>query len=310
MQRLFDRCPTIPVDSSLSLARYCMTLKQTLLQAEQYMSAGDAERSALLHIRCVQVANRTLPAHPEYSLPQNEQWLKELRRITGKCLISLEHLKGQIEVSPKIDSMDVSVAKQSRVSQNRPLEIEEGVLQVLERMSSETTQSGAQSIGLLAGKLEEIGQDASKLRVAALVVPHQRGSKDNCEMLDEMNILGLQEAKGLFVLGWLVVNVDGSKEPSPTELRSHAGFQAMMPECVVGIVDPNEPTQCKFFGLTELGLSFILRYSDRIGETNMSSHIPDGYPGAGSPLYKEAQHVQKIQARETTPSFKVCKFCS
>mmetsp|Transcript_45260 Transcript_45260/g.175761 ORF Transcript_45260/g.175761 Transcript_45260/m.175761 type:complete len:180 (-) Transcript_45260:1589-2128(-) len=172
-------------------------------------------------------------------------------------------------------------------------------------MSSETTQSGAQSIGLLAGKLEDIGQDASKLRVAALVVPHQRGSKDNCEMLDEMNILGLQEAKGLFVLGWLVVNVDGSKEPSPTELRSHAGFQTMMPECVVGILDPKEPTKCKFFGLTELGLNFVLRYSDRIGETNMSSHVPDGYPGAGSPLYQEAQHVQVIQTRETKPSFKI-----
>lgn len=103
MQKIFDQCPIMPLDASLSLARYCCALKQTLAQAEQFSLAGDLDRSILLLVRCVQMANRTLPAHPEYSLPQSEPWVRELRQISGRCLHNLETLKPRIaETAEKV----------------------------------------------------------------------------------------------------------------------------------------------------------------------------------------------------------------
>mmetsp|Transcript_3775 Transcript_3775/g.11249 ORF Transcript_3775/g.11249 Transcript_3775/m.11249 type:complete len:311 (+) Transcript_3775:49-981(+) len=304
MQLLFDRCPVIPVDLSLSLARYCATLKQSLAQAEQYQRAGDNERAALLFIRCVQVANRTLPGHPEYSLRQSEQWQKELRRISGRCLLELERLKPLIDVAAKKDAKQQGEFRFD-TGQSSTVEMDQGILHVFEKIAHEYTCNRIECIGLLCGRLEDISKNVQVLKVAALVIPSQHGTDSNCEMLNESTVHSLQEAKGLFTLGWLVTHPGNPQAPTPVELRYHAGFQAMLPECVLGIVTPHlEPRHC-FYSLTDPGgLGFVLRHSQRVRDEGLLS-VPDGFKGAGNPIYTDAKHVRLEASPRGATNFKI-----
>eukprot|EP00188_Purpureofilum_apyrenoidigerum_P005904 Plantae.Rhodophyta-Purpureofilum_apyrenoidigerum.ctg8268.p1 GENE.Plantae.Rhodophyta-Purpureofilum_apyrenoidigerum.ctg8268~~Plantae.Rhodophyta-Purpureofilum_apyrenoidigerum.ctg8268.p1 ORF type:complete len:311 (+),score=33.86 Plantae.Rhodophyta-Purpureofilum_apyrenoidigerum.ctg8268:205-1137(+) len=304
MQRLFDRCISIPVDPALSLAKYCAVLKQTLAQAEQYKNAEDNERSALLFIRCVLVANRTLLDHPEYSLPQSEQWQQELRRISGRCLLELEKLKPLVELAISKEKLSDPRAETGR--QGSAVEINPNILNVFEKISRQYTSKRIECIGLLCGRLDDISKNVQILRVTALVVPNQHGTDSNCEMLSESTVHSLQEAKGLFTLGWLVTHLGNPQYPTSKELRYHAGFQAMLPECILGIVTPHLDPQYSFFALTDPGgLDFVLRHPERVRDEGLLN-VPDGFKGAGKPLYTKANHVQ-LQAvtSDNAHNFKV-----
>lgn len=121
---------------------------------------------------------------------------------------------------------------------------------------------------------------------------------------------GTQEAKGLFTIGWIVTHPNGSSEPTPVELRHHAGFQAMLPECVVGVMatkSRQDHNFARFYALSDPGgLGYVLRHSDRV-RVGAATEVPSGFRGAGKPLFEVAEHVQCVPESNDKHKFKVRK---
>lgn len=90
LQHLFSKCPVLPVDGSVSLAKYASSVNATVADAAEFETSGDRERAALLYIRCMQLVCKTIPSHPEYAVTENKPIVRDLGRQADQCLTRLE----------------------------------------------------------------------------------------------------------------------------------------------------------------------------------------------------------------------------
>lgn len=97
LEHLFSKCPVLPVDGSVSLAKYASTVSATVADASAFEISGDRERAALLFIRCMQLICKTIPSHPEYSVAENKSIVRDLARQADLCLARLEVYAAALE---------------------------------------------------------------------------------------------------------------------------------------------------------------------------------------------------------------------
>jgi hypothetical protein len=194
LEEFFDRCPVLPVDVTVSMARYAAIVRSTVSDASKYEKAGDADRATLLYMRCMVLVCKTIPAHLEYSVRENKAIRRDLAGLAGICLEKLETYAsarfGMSSISTSLEKTCVteSVSAPSladpcpasnRVSEftttatipqiitKRPriraLVVSQRLIALFERIPSGNSGSGTETIGVLAGRLSP-QEDAGALR--------------------------------------------------------------------------------------------------------------------------------------------------
>jgi hypothetical protein len=270
LEHLFARCPVLPVDAAVSVAKYSQIIGSTLADAAAFERAGDPdslERAALLHIRILQLVCKTVPSHPEYSIAENASILCSLARRADACLGRLEAYAAALARAsggpplPPVNALrppeEVIGSAASRLRhQFRRVHVSAAPISVLER--------GAESIGAIAGRVvasaaegggDEVG---ASLSVTALVIPSQVPAADGvseAELLYGGDVLSLLRAKELLHLGWLRVLRSSAAAVGGALGRRVARLQAQcqlaVPEAVTGAVvvraDKADPLRVAWF---------------------------------------------------------------
>lgn len=288
LEHLFDRCPVLPVDASISLARYLHSARQTIMQAASSERSGDLERAALLQIRVLQLICKTVVAHPEYQLPENGPLVTQFRHVADSAFADVERLSDALEsrAGPKSSESRSASARRPRT---RKVEVSSNLIDVFERIAGDNSANGLETIGILAGPLDG---SVAPLQVTALIIPSQSCTQHGSEMRYENDVFSLQELKGLASMGWIQMRPQDSRLTlSPSAARTHAGFQIMMPEAVVIVVAPGDPSRYRAYALTDPGgLGYVLGCASR--ETPLLEKVvPPGLSGAGRAVSAPAKHV-------------------
>lgn len=209
LDSLFSRSPVLPVDATLSLARYVRQIRQTQEQATQPGTTVD--RSALLHIRVLQLICKTLPSHPDYQLAENAPLVKECRTMAHASFAEMEKLSAHF-------------GDRRRVRRRKRVEISHGVVELFERVMTD----GETSLGLLAGRL---GEHDIPARVAALVIP----ACDEQGIRYMADVTQLLEIKDLVCMGVVCVK-EGEEIVTGLNRVLIEGYQRDLPEAVAVVV--------------------------------------------------------------------------
>lgn len=196
MESLFDRCPVLPPDASISLARYLNTSRQTQQNAVQ-SETSQPFRACLLHIRVLQLICKTIPSHPEYALAENADIVGELNEIAHRSFAAMEHLSAFLDNA-------------SRKTKLRNVFVARGVFDLFARIAYEFT--GKAVLGLLAGHVEE-----ARVNITALIIPSQTVGAKVSEIRYESDVSQLLGVKGLSLLGVIHHHGTQTKLPGPTE---------------------------------------------------------------------------------------------
>lgn len=317
LEPLFDRCPVLPVDASISIARYLRSIKQTLQQAQHSDHSGDLERAALLHIRVLQLICKTLPSHPEYGLEENKPVVAELHLIADSSLSQIEQLAPSVEEIWTAGSTKQTGKVVRRLKLNK-VEISVSLIELFERVAAENTLNGLCTIGVLAGRLqsddnasapnstnERNSSSSPALTVTALIIPSQTSDTISSEMRHETDLFNLLEVKGLSSLGWIHLYPGQTQlDLSASAARTQAGFQTTHAEAVAIVVVPkSNQGRYRVMTLTDPGgLNYVLACASRdcVPEETI---VPHGLPGGGRPVSTPARHV--VIRNDGIPSFKL-----
>ena len=210
MESLFEKCPILPPDASISLARYLSTARQTARNAAD-VESSQPFRAALLHVRVVQLICKTIPSHSEYSLSENAGIVKELNEIAHRSFTSIERLGGLLDVA-------------SRRRNLRNIYIAGGVFDLFTRVAMDHGDNAF--LGLLAGRVEDNGSN-----ITALVIPSQTAGSKCSEIRYESDVSQLLDVKGLSLLGLLHHQSSSGALPSSTQ-QLLLRFSERVPEAI------------------------------------------------------------------------------
>ncbi|CAN8075703.1 unnamed protein product [Agarophyton chilense] len=177
LEKLFDRSPVLPPDPNISLARYLHTIRQNHQAA---VAQPDEHRAALLHIRLLQLICKTLPSHPEYSLPENLSLLKQLRAFAHSSLEALEPYDRPL---PRRTPLRVQLSV--------------SLFELFERIAAEHTARAHCTLALLGGRL------SPHPHVAALIIPSQTFATSYSSIRYETDVSQLFEVKKLLCFGFV-----------------------------------------------------------------------------------------------------------
>jgi hypothetical protein len=194
LEEFFDRCPVLPVDATVSMARYAAIVRSTVSDASKYEKAGDADRATLLYMRCMILVCKTIPSHLEYSVRENKAIRRDLAGLAGICLEKLEAYAsarfGMSSITRSLEKASVTesclspsvadpcptsnpaseftttatipqiIAKRPRI---RALVVSQQLIALFQRIPSANSGSGSETIGVLAGRLSPL-EDAGVLK--------------------------------------------------------------------------------------------------------------------------------------------------
>lgn len=287
IEKLFGKCPVLPVDSNISLAKYLRNIKQAVDQSNECEQVGDIDRAALLQIRVLQLICKTLPSHPEYQLDENHPVVKELSELAHTGFENIERLAKLLS-----ENLETSAHEARRRLQLRPVEMSLGLAELFERIAAENTARGLQTIGLLAGKPFH-GKERTRGTITALVIPSQTSLSHSCDIRYETDVTQLLRVKDLAQLGFIQMCPNLTRlSVSPAAVKMLAPLQQSIPEAVSIIVAPQDPKRLSAFALSDPeGLKFALECisSQRL---LASEEIPQGQEGEGGPVYHVAKHFK------------------
>lgn len=321
----------LPVDPSLSIAKYSNIVGTTFADATAFEGRGDpesGERAALLYIRILQIVCKTIPSHPEYSIPENEAIVASLSRRADSCFARLESyaaslskarsapapsaplirppeeiIRSSSSASPPSGSVTVrkqGVHPASLELRLRSLHIPSDLVELLERIASDTLSRGLEFVGALAGRevqplgqqgrqqtqdpgapdvSSDVGRDAI-LHATALVIPAQKAMDGNKETVVNYldDLASLLAAKSLLHLGWIRVR------PAPIAPNGlllgrdgahlHAAVHSRLPEAITGFVMRDHDNAVdKLLWLSLLGSRAERSREDVHGPTGISGDI-------------------------------------
>lgn len=304
LEKLFDKCPVLPVDASISVARYLRSIRQTLRQAVESESEDDIERTALLQIRALQLICKTLPSHPEYELAENRSVVKELRGIAHTSFLNIERLASLLgEDNGGHHKSYAGPAARRRVRAHH-VEISASVVNLFETIAAENTSKGLNTIGIVAGRLEsqqntESGSRKQRddapgtWRITALVIPSQTALSDRNNIRYEADVTDLLGKKGFVHMGFIQMCPNQSRLAlSPISARTLARYQKRQPDAVGIVIAPQDPLRVEAFSVTEEhGLNYVLGCAER-ELTPADEVIPRGEPGEGRPIWSPVKNLE------------------
>lgn len=194
-EHLFSRCPVLPADASISLARYLHTLRETSNQIPKEEKT-DPERALLLQIRVLQLICKTLPSHPGYRLPENRQLLRELRVLAHAGFAYLERRAANQEINNN------SVNKDNGRVYDRTC-VPGSLVELFRRIARENISRGEVVVSILGGTETNEGK---QFDVRALVIPAQNAGR----IRYPADVEQLLRVKGLVCVGVIFDGIEDS----------------------------------------------------------------------------------------------------
>lgn len=228
LAHLFARCPVLPVDAEISLARYLTSVEETRASAAA-VESSDLQRAALLHIRVVQLVAKTLPSHPDRTLDASAPVLAKLDAAAHDSLDAIERITRILE-SPQISDMVVPA----------PL------VDVFVGMVRERTARSERSVAVLATR----NDDPS--RVCALIVPAQRVERPGADdaFRHDADVRDLSSHKQLSLVG-VIVLAPGSASPTLLDREGSAALSiATSTDAIAVVAAPGSAEKIAFFDIS------------------------------------------------------------
>lgn len=145
------------------------------------------------------------------------------------------------------------------------------------------TKKGIESCAVLAG---ELGGEDNVLRVNTLILPPQKGSRDQVEMLNEEVLLEETMEKELIVMGWIHTHPEFQCFLSSIDVHTTLGFQILLEEALAIVIAPKDTKRkCGVFRLSSPGGMDLIRDCPHRG---FHTHGPTK---TGQPIYEICSHV-------------------
>jgi proteasome lid subunit RPN8/RPN11 len=131
----------------------------------------------------------------------------------------------------------------SDLGQNRALFVPQGIVDAFVALASENSSKpprGIETCGILCGRITSRGE----LSLTTVLVPKQRGDSDSCELTDagEMQVFHACSEQQLIQFGWIHTHPSQDCFMSSYDVRTHLGFQTMLPEAIAIVAAPKDPT--------------------------------------------------------------------
>lgn len=132
----------------------------------------------------------------------------------------------------------------------------------------------------------ELGGEESVLRVNRLILPPQKGSRDQVEMLNEEVLLEETMMKGFIVLGWIHTHPEFDCFLSSIDVHTTLSYQLLLEEAIAIVMAPKDKKRkCGVFRLsTPGGLELVKDCQER----GFHQH---GRTKTGQPVYEVSSHV-------------------
>lgn len=294
MQQLFDRSPVLPVDATISLARYLNSVRQTQRQAVASESDHDISRATLLYIRVLQLVCKTLPSHPDYSLPENAPVVHELRAVADLAFRHVERLANQLTGSSRKSRSSRRARRSLVISTSLPL--------LFERIAAERATSGDVMVGLLATRSDP-STPVDHDDVVSLIIPSQTHGSEWSFVRFERDVAHLLEIKELTAVG-MIATLPRSRSPSlPLQAaRPLAALQANFPNAVAVVLQPSWRDSGPYptcFALSDKALPYVMSTDFE----SLQDTIPNGFEGEGDAVITTARHID--WSDEGAPIFKL-----
>eukprot|EP01023_Acetabularia_acetabulum_P066322 TRINITY_DN8944_c0_g1_i1.p1 TRINITY_DN8944_c0_g1~~TRINITY_DN8944_c0_g1_i1.p1 ORF type:complete len:548 (-),score=86.01 TRINITY_DN8944_c0_g1_i1:393-1949(-) len=165
----------------------------------------------------------------------------------------------------------------------RNIEISNNLIQDFLDLAIANTRRGIESCALLAGKLKT---KENVFFVNTLLVPKQKGSTDQVEMLQEEEYMMEMIEKDLYPLGWIHTHPTQTCFMSSIDVHTQCGRQTEMPEAIGIVMAPQDSNRkCGIFRLsTPGGLELVQK-------CKMSGFHMHPSTSTGQRLYEDAGHV-------------------
>lgn len=281
-------------------------------QVKDLEEADDLESAAVLQIRILQLLCKTLPSHPEYRLPENEQTLKEIGGIARVAFSNIERLADAInDTSASLADNGGVVPSADRPINRRQLQVSAGLLELFERIAADNSAKQVTTVGILAGRYDDrdlsdpsATQDSQSdlQRISALIIPSQTSLPDRADIRYASDVSQLLKVKGLLRFGFIEMCPNQERN----KLHSHsvsmlAELQNEKPEAATIVVTPKDASKICSFSLSPHGLAYVLACSAK--EQWADDVIPGGWRGEGGAPWEVANHVDIRNSNE--PPFKL-----
>ena len=124
------------------------------------------------------------------------------------------------------------------------------------------------------------------LEVNHLLVPQQKGTRDQVEMINEEMLLGEVLSNGLMVLGWIHTHPVFECFLSSIDVHTTLPYQLLLEEAIAIVMAPTDrKRKCGVFRLTTPGGMDLIRNCPKRG---FHQHKPTR---TGQPIYEIVSHV-------------------
>jgi STAM-binding protein len=142
-----------------------------------------------------------------------------------------------------------------------------------------------ETCGILAGVLGD-GAAGGTFTITTLILPHQTGTSDTVTTLAEEDVFAVQDARGLYPLGWVHTHPSQACFLSSVDVHTQCGYQTMLDEALAVVCAPRDAgRRCGVFRLsTPGGLKLVQRCDAR----GFHPHPPTA---TGQALYELCGHV-------------------
>ena len=134
-----------------------------------------------------------------------------------------------------------------------PVHIGSDLVDVFAKLSEHNTDANIETVGILAGSI----RNDSFYLVTHLIIPHQKGTHDTCEVLNDEIMPAMLSDLELVQLGWIHVHPKYEAFLSSVDLHSHFSYQMMLPESIAIVWAPISEPDYGIFTLTTAGMEEI-----------------------------------------------------
>lgn len=122
---------------------------------------------------------------------------------------------------------------------------------------SNTTRN-VETCGILCGKLAH-----STWRITHLLVPHQHGKADSCDITNEEDLAEYQDENQLITLGWIHTHPTQTAFLSSVDQHTHWPYQKLLPEAIAIVCSPKFHETGFFYLTPDYGMDFIRNCSGK-----------------------------------------------
>lgn len=307
IEKLFGKCPVLPADPTISIARYLRSIRQTIRQASESEETGEIERAALLQIRVLQLICKTLPAHPEHALAENQPVIKEMQSIAHDGFANVERLAGLLSDEGKLDQEPAAERVARGRSRAKHIKISMGLLDLFEKIAVEHTAKGVRTVAILGGRVEAqesaAEESSNTVLVTALVIPSQVPLLDRSNVRYETDVTDLMARKGLIQVGFVEMCPNlNNVALTPASAMVLARLQKREPSAFGVVIAPQDASRVGAFSVNEdYGLDYLLECEER--DIPAHEKVPRGHPGKGKAIWSTADEVEFEHGSE--PMFKL-----